>query len=392
LADALGDALGDALDAAREGAPVVEGSRRASISGRRVGRGAVAVATLALVAVGGTWFMRARQSDAPRPRPGEMTRPAAAAAVDPGAFDLYVRGARLRNGGPRDRTPAEYFAEAIARDSTFAPAYAALAFERAFAGNGAEARTLVNKSLALDATLAEAHMALGVIREFREGNWDGAEAAFREAIRLNKGFAEAHHELSMLLMRRRRFAEAMRAAQSTLYLAPMSARFELGMAEVYLYSGRYDEALKAADRALAIDLRSGGAYLTKAYVYGEQRAYAKAVAAAERSIALGFDVHGRAFLGYVYAKSGRRPQALSIVDTLQQQWRDARGRLTDPDVAIGIAQVYAGLGEREQALDWLERSVGREMYASYLDIDPTFRSLHTEPRFQALLKRLGLAA
>ena len=389
----LADALTDALDARREGAPGgAARDDRASPARRRLGRGAVALAAIGLLAVGGTSLFRARQGAAPRPRTQEATRPVIVAAVDPIAFELYVRGARVRSGGPRDRAPAEYFADAIARDSTFAPAYAALAFERAFSGNGAEARRLVTKALTLDPTLAEAHMALGVIRQFCEWDWKGAEAAFREAIRLNEGFAEAHHELSMLLMRRRRFAEAMRAAQSTLYLAPTSARFELGMAEVYLYSGRYDEALNAADRALAIDPRSGGSYVTKAVVYEERGEYAKAVAAAEKAIALGFDVHGRAFLGYTYARSGRRPQALSIVDTLQQQWRETRERLTDPDIAIGIAQVYVGLGERERALDWLERSVGREMYASYLAIDPTFRSLHSAPRFQALLKRLGLAA
>jgi uncharacterized protein HemY len=83
---------------------------------------------------------------------------------------------------------------------------------------------------------------------------------------------------------------------------------------------------------------------------------------------------------------------LSIADSLQERWRQSKERFTDPDIAIGIAQVHAGLGERERALDWLERSLGREMYAVYLDIDPTFRSLHSEPRFQAMRRRLRLAA
>ena len=182
----------------------------------------------------------------------------------------------------------------------------------------------------------------------------------------------------------------MREAQRTLYLAPMSARFEIGMGEVYVYSGQYDEALKAADRALAIDSRNAGVYMLTAYAYAEQQSFAKAAEAAQKCIALGSAIHGRALLGYVLARSGRRTEALNMVDSLQQRWREAKARHTDPDIAIGIAQIYAGLEERQQALDWLERSVGREFYAIYLDIDPTFRTLHAEPRFQAVLKRLRL--
>jgi tetratricopeptide (TPR) repeat protein len=386
-ATALADALVDALAMPREGATgEVDRRDRAATSGRRLGRSAVALAAIALVAIGGIVVFRAQKIDAPRPQQG------GARTVDPVAFDLYVKGARVRSGGSPGHAAAEYFAAALAKDSTFAPAYAALAFEYSFSGDEAEARRLVNKALALDPTLAEAQMALGSIREIRDHDWEGAEAAYREAIRLNEGFAEVHHVLSMLLMRRRRFDEAMREAQRTLYLAPMSARFEVGMGEVYVYSGQYDEALKTADRALAIDSRNAGAYMLRSYAYVEQQSYAKATEAAQNCVALGCDVHGRALLGYILARSGRRTEALNIVDGLQQRWREAEKRPTDPDIAIGIAQVYMGLEEQQRALDWLERSVGREFYAIYLDIDPTFRSLHGEPRFQGVLKRLRLAA
>jgi len=384
---ALADALGDALAMPRDRATgEIERHDRALTSGRRPGRSAVALAAIALVAIGGTFVFRTREIDAPRPQHR------GARTVDPAAFDLYVKGARVRSAGPSGRPPAAYFAAAIAKDSTFAPAYAALAFEYSFSGDEVQARRLVNKALALDPTLAEAHMALGAIRENRDRDWAGAEAAYREAIRLNEGFAEAHHVLSMLLMRRRRFDEAMREAQRTLYLAPTSARFEIGMGEVYLYSGRYGDALKATDRALAIDSRNFGVYMLRAYAYTEQRSYAQATEAARQCIALGNEVHGRALLGYILARTGRRTEALNIVDDLQQRWREAEKRPTDPDIAIGIAQVYVGLEERQWALDWLERSVGREFYAIYLDIDPTFRSIHGEPRFQGVLKRLRLAA
>jgi len=399
-ASAFAQALADALTVPRQEVPPGGASasaargNRALTGGRRLARGAFALAALALVVGGGTVLLRAREREEPRRRAIEgvaRARPAEPAAVDPQAFDLYVKGTRARYGGALEPKPAEYFARAIQKDSTYAPAYAGLALEHMFDGDRPQARILANKALALDPTLAEAHMVLGLIRQFLDWDWAGAEAALREAIRLNEGYAEAHLELSMLLTRRGRFEEAIREAQRTLYMAPMAARFEIGIGEVYLYSGRYDDALTATNRALAIDSSNGGAYLVRAYAYSEQQRYAKASEAAAKCIALGCDVHGRALLGYLHARSGRRAQALTIVDTLQARWQKAQGRRTKPDIAIGIAQVYAGLGEHEPALTWLERGVGDAMYSAYLAVDPTFRSLHAEPRFQALLKRVRLA-
>jgi tetratricopeptide (TPR) repeat protein len=231
-----------------------------------------------------------------------------------------------------------------------------------------------------------------MIRQYIDRDLAGAEAAFREAIRLNPGYAEAHQELSMLLMRRRRFADALHEAQRTLYLAPMSARFEIAAGEVYLYGGQYDEALRAADRALALDSTNAGTYLVRGYAYGEQQRYEEAAESATKCIALGWDVHGRALLGYLYARSGRRAEARRIVDSMTSRWRanNKAGR-TAPDLATGIAQVYVGLGDKANALDWLEQGVRTDGYQLYLGIDPTFRSLHAEPRFSALLRSIGLA-
>ena len=327
--------------------------------------------------------------------PVDRERLAEARAVDPDAFHLYIKGTQIRYGYGKpadDGDAAEYFARAIAKDSSYAPAYAGLAFVETMKGNEPRARALADQSLALDPTLAEAHVVLGMIRQYIDRDLSGAEAAFRQAIRLNPGYAEAHLELSMLLMRRRRFADALQEAQRTLYLAPMSARFEIGVAEVFLYSGRYDEALVAADRALAIDSTNAGTYLVRAYAYGEQQLYDQAIEAARKCIALGWDVHGRSHLGYLYARAGRRVEAQRIAATLtsQRREREESGLAVPPDAATGIARVYAGLGDRARALDWLDRGVGTDSYQVYLGIDATFRSLHAEPRFRALLKKIGL--
>jgi adenylate cyclase len=321
--------------------------------------------------------------------PQDRARLADAPKVDPEAFDLYVKGtqARYRLTSDAFREAAGYFERAVAEDSTYAPAYAGLASTYALSGDESRARRFADKALALNPDLAEPHMVLGMVRQFFDWDWAGAEDAFRDGIKLNPGYAEAHHELSMLLMRRRRFDEAMSEAQRTLYLAPTSARFQVGVAEVYLYSGRYREALSAAEKAGAIDSNLASSYLVKGMAYGHLGEYAKAEAALERCIELSPDEACHAELGYVYAVSGKRAEALKLLEALKpdpgskQEFRIIKSR--------SIAEIYTGLGDREQALTWLERRVEHGQ-GVYLAIHPAFRSLHGEPRFRALLTKLRL--
>ena len=322
--------------------------------------------------------------------PQDRARLADAPTVDPAVFDLYVRGtqARYKAFGPDDNyaQAVRFFERAIARDPSYAPAHAGLASIRAVLGDEA-ARRSAEKALALDPKLAEARMVLGMIHEFFDRDWAGAEEHFRQAIRLNPGYAEARHELSMLLMRRKRFDEALDEARHTVYLAPMSARFEHGLGEVYLFSGRYDEALTAADKALALDSSAAAAHYLRAYAYGQQGRFGEAERSLMTCLALACGDIGRALLGHVYAVTGRRAEAEQIADALRARWE--RGD-RDTGVAYGIVQIYAGLGDRMRALDWLERGVESGAFMLYAGIDPTLRPLHAEPRFRALVRRLGL--
>jgi TolB-like protein/tetratricopeptide (TPR) repeat protein len=323
--------------------------------------------------------------------PQDRTRLAPSRAVDPEAFELYIKGTQARYDAnfTGDFTEAtRYLSGAIAKDSGYAPAYAGLAFINAFAGDRARARALAERAVALDPKLAEAHMVQGLIRQFFDWDWVGSERAYREAIALNPGFAEAHHELSMLLMRRKQFDEALREAQAAVYLAPTSVRFLNGVGEVNAYGGRVEAALATADRILASDSTFSGAY----YIQGIALKHAGRLDDAEKAwrncirvASKGCDL-ARAELGYVYAATGRRAQAIQVLDTLRAAFRDTK----DVQRAFDIAEVYAGLGERAEALTWLERAVDAHALMLYLGIEPAFRSLHNEPRFQALLKTTGL--
>lgn len=322
--------------------------------------------------------------------PQDRERLAGAPEVDPVVFELYLRGTQLRYKafGPLNREAATYFERAIALDSTYAPAYAGLAALHILTGEEARARVLVRKALALDSGFAEGHVVLGLSQQLYGRDWAGAERSFREAIRLNPGYAEAHHELSMLLMRQRRFDEAIREARLTLYLAPMSARFEQGLGEVYLSSGRHADALLQVKKALAIENAAYSHHLHAA-VLADLGRFPEAQLVLEGCIPRGCGEFGRALLGYVYARTGRRAEALRIVDMLRAQWTVGKRVSAIPYLT---AEVFAGLEERARALDWLERGVEQDTHIlyAYVAIDPALRSLQREPRFRALLRKLGL--
>jgi TolB-like protein/tRNA A-37 threonylcarbamoyl transferase component Bud32/Tfp pilus assembly protein PilF len=322
--------------------------------------------------------------------PQDRSRLADTLPVDPVAFDLYIKGtqARYKAVGEQDsREAMQYLERAIARDPKYAPSHAGLAALRALANDEAGARRSAETARALDPTLAEAPMVIGMIRQFFEADWAGSEAAFRQAIHLNPGNAETHHELSMLLLRLRRFDEALRESQLTVYLAPFTARFEEGLAEVYFFSSQYDEALVAAARALSRDSTYAAPYLLLASAYTQKGMFEKAEELLARCIPRSCAEGGPPLLGYVYAAAGKRAPARRILDSLTAQWELRRTKIGRAD---DIAQIYAGLGDRQRALDWLERSANEGSFMLYTGINPIFRTLHAEPRFRERLRKLRL--
>jgi DNA-binding SARP family transcriptional activator/TolB-like protein/Tfp pilus assembly protein PilF len=310
-------------------------------------------------------------------------RLADAPEIDPEAWNLLVRGkaALDRITAESRREAAGYFEQAVAEDSSYAPAYAGLASAHFFlALDYTRARGFAEKALALDPNLAEAHIVLGLIREFSEWDVAGAEDAFRQAIRVRPGNGEAFMELGMLFMRRRQFDEALRYARHALFLNPLSARFQIGLAQVYFYNAKYDEALEAFTKTLEIDSSYVMTYFGLGRTFALQGRYAEAISASEtfaKASPSWADALG--FLGYAYAKSGQREKASKLLGDLEERWSQG-----ETDVTVARALIHAGLGEKEETLALLER-------VNFLHLlEPEFRFLHGEPRFQALLAKVGL--
>jgi len=317
--------------------------------------------------------------------------------VSPEGFDLYLRGRQAQiDGVMAQHRTIPFFEQAIAIDSSFAPAQAALAIELAIAGRAEEAKRLAERAIGLDPSLSEARVALGMIGEWVEWDWAGAEAAFRRAIELDPGNAFAHHELGQLRMRQGRFEEALASERQALLLDPLNSRYQSGLGEMYLHSGRYDEAVAELERVYASNPH-GAVTSWLGHANFASGAYEEALAWWERTEALRVapTAIGEREIGRARHAAVRdeRDQALALIEDWTRRVESV-GNDLDPavnDIAWNIATVYADLGEHDLAIDWLERAYeSRNGFLIYVKVSPQFERLHEEPRFQALLEKMGL--
>jgi TolB-like protein/Flp pilus assembly protein TadD len=302
----------------------------------------------------------------------------AAREVNPEAFALYLQAARVLDGTQR----MAYLEQAIEKDSAFALAHAKVAtlyimIER----DRMKAERAIAKALALDPSLSDAYDALGLLRMWLDRDWPAAEAALRRAIELSPNNGLAHHELGQLFMRVARCDEAVAEEQRAVLQNPGVAHYQSGLAEVYLYCRRYDEAIREFGKALDLVRDSAGIYFNLGDAYFHQRQYAKALTMYEKS--------RRPPPGWIYVALGSQQEARAQIGTLKAVWARGEGNgLT----TWNLARLHTTLGEREEAITWLERTYeGRHGMVVYLKVHPHFDSLRGEPRFQALLKKVRLA-
>jgi serine/threonine-protein kinase len=300
-----------------------------------------------------------------------------ASKVNPEAFALYLRSAR-------GEVPAEgmsYIEQAITKDSTFALAHAMAAHGYVMRHERVKAERAIAKALALDPNLSDAYGALGMLRGWVDRDWLAAEEAFRHAIELNPHNSGPHHELGQLSMRLGRCDEAVEEEQRAVLENPGVAHYQSGLAEVYLFCRRYDDAIREFEKNLDLvrDSLSTTTNIGDAYFY--QGKYAQALATYESA--------RWPVPGWAYAALDRREDARKWIATSEAEW--ARGG-APVWVAWNLARTYATLGERAEALTWLERTYDANGgFVVYLKVHPQFDSLRGEPRFQSLLRKVGLA-
>jgi serine/threonine-protein kinase len=325
---------------------------------------------------------------------GGPARLAEPPTADLGAHDLYLRGLYFRNKQSADgvRRGVALLEQATARDTGFALAYVALAEAYRllpnYAGVGSmrealpKARRAATRALALDGTLPEAHASVGMIAAL-DHDWETAEQAYRQALALRPGSGITHYYYALLLFSTGRIAEARAEAERALATDPTSIPFNNLLGYMLYFSRRYDEAATQARRTLELEPDLPVAHCILGRVHMQQRRAAAALAALHTCARAAGGGMEWGDLGYAYVLAGQPERARELLGELDQR---ADGGFVSP---IDRAKIHTALGEREQAVEWLERGYAdREMNMRDLALEPLFDPLRMEPRFSALLRRM----
>jgi TolB-like protein/DNA-binding winged helix-turn-helix (wHTH) protein/Flp pilus assembly protein TadD len=325
--------------------------------------------------------------------PEERTRLASSRSVKPEAQDNYLRGLFFAPQGKREsdyQKAIAHFKTAIEEDPTFAPAYAELAMAYFWLGNPEQggpsaketlppARAAVTKALELDPSLARAHLAFGLILLTSEWNWSGAENQYRIALKLNPNCADCHFTYGALLAALGRYDEAIVQTNQAIELDPLSSLYRNWLAAIAFFSRQYDLSMKLAE-----NLSDEWAF-SVGLCYIQKKMYTQAIASFEKSIArTGRQTDTLGTLALVYGLAGRKSETKKIISELKER---SRHHYVFPSV---FAYAYLGLGDKEQALTFLERAYEEQDPALfYLKVWPLLDPLRSEPRFQALLRRVN---
>jgi tetratricopeptide (TPR) repeat protein len=238
----------------------------------------------------------------------------------------------------------------------------------------------------IDGNLSSAHAQLGILSIW--GDWDptAADRHFQRALELDPDNADAHIFLGHLRSNQGRHAEAMQEAERALELEPFNSRFNALAGQFLVHAGRADDAIARLQVVIALDPNHVLARIFLATAYIEKEMYAEAIAESQlaiertgRSMA-----HPLGILAYALAKSGDGAKARAVLDELLAA---SQSRYLAP---YGVALVYNALGDRDQALAWLERGFqAGDHKMNLLKVDPKWNSFHGDPRFEDLVRRLG---
>jgi TolB-like protein/DNA-binding winged helix-turn-helix (wHTH) protein/Tfp pilus assembly protein PilF len=333
--------------------------------------------------VGGTLTSN-RQIKAEKPRP-----------IDPKVYELYLKGRYFWNKRTDEGVmrAAEYFQQAVDQDANYAPAYAGLADCYLFGQPptlppkvlAAKIKEMAKRALALDDGLAEAHATLGLLAQNFEWNWAEAEREYKRAINLNPNYATAHQWYGGELELTGRFDDALEEMKIASDLDPLSLIIIKDTGEVYYVERKYDRATGYFRKALEMDPNFVIARLNLGLVYAQEREFSSALAELQKARQLQDGPYVLSELGYVCALSGKRREAQEILSDLKVI---SEQRYVFPtDYAI----IYAGLGDKDKAFEWLEKGYRDGGLLVGLKVDPHWDNLRNDARFADLMKRVGLA-
>ncbi len=326
---------------------------------------------------------------------GERQRLERKATENLEAYNSYLLGRYYWNKRTEEgfQKGIEQFEQAIEKDPNYASAYTGLAdcylLLSRFGGLPPatampKARAAVTRALEIDDTLAEAHNSLAMVF-IRDWDWLAAEREWTRALQLNPNHATAHHWYGSFLSNRGRADEAIAEVKRAQELDPLSLPISADLAWVLYYARRYDQAVDQAHRTLAMDPTFARAHMVQGLVYLQQGRNAEAIAEFQAARELEDSQQMIAQLGYAYAVSGRTSDAQKALNDLNEL---SKRHYVDP---YWIALIYVGLGDKDRAFEWLGRAYEEpSSWLTSLKVEPQWDSVRSDPRFAALLKKVGL--
>jgi serine/threonine-protein kinase len=312
------------------------------------------------------------------------------------AYQCYLRGRYFwnrRTGGGLKKALVQ-FQEAVDKDPTYALAYAGLAdcyaLLEVYAGTQSsetlpKARAAAQRALQIDDSLAEAHTSLGYINT-HSWQFGEAEKEFRRGIELNPNYPTAHHWYSVYLRAMGQFDQAMVEVRRARQLDPLSPVISVNIVMLYIAMGDLSSAFEECKKIIELDptFPAGHSYL--GWIYLKQGPGREAIAEFHKAVELsGRGSQELGYLGYGYGALGKRAEAMAVLKELEKK----HARQESP--GIYLAAVYAGLGEKDQAFAWLEKDFQvRNGVLIYITYHPDYDTLRDDPRYEDLLRRMGL--
>ena len=331
--------------------------------------------------------------------PEERARLTKVHPVDPDAHEAYLKGRYYWNQRTSNdlKKSIEYFQQAIAIDPTYALAYAGIADCYSVLGSTdtdvlspddafPKARAAAERALEIDSTLGQAHASLAYIKHHYEWDWVGAEKEYRQAISLNPRDPNTHHWYSHYLVGMGRFQESLAESRLALKLDPLDFILNVHLGWHYLMARRSDEAVEELRRDIGMNAKSWAGHNFLGRAYEQLGRYSDAIAPLEKATAVSPGNPAMlSALAHAYALAGKRNEAKRILGQLLLMRQQ---RYVSP---YEIAVIHVGLGERDQAFEWLERAYREHSgWLSYLNVEFRLDPLRSDPRFADLVRRVGL--
>ena len=331
--------------------------------------------------------------------PQDRLRFADKKTVNPEAYEAYLKGNYhlFRRTAVDAQKSLEYFQQAVEKQPDYALAYVGIAQACETAAGSAQgalspkeafprAKAAAMRAAELDPALGEPYVSLAWSSFVFDRDWTTAENQFQQALRLNPNYPAAHENYALFLSRMGRFDEAIREMKRAQQLDPLSLGVNSMMGIALGLARRDDEAIPWFRRVLDMDPNFLRAHFGLGLAFVHKRRYDEAISELQKAVELsGGGAAQLGALGYAYAVANRRAEALEIVEKLKERSRE---RYVPPAM---VATVFSGLGEKDQAMTWLEKAYEeRDPWITGLKVDPMFDSLRSDPRFVDLVHRVGL--